>query len=227
MSIFSLQNNRFNGTEIIYSLQDFISQKNEEFHIKPCPLCGKIHSLQIHSYPKRGMRDPRTGENAWIKIIAMICKRAKKLGEKYTKRLLPDFLLPYRVIRSDKTLEAQHEDPGELEKVCSILGCIDLRTAKKYLEYGKKAIKKASLAIAERLSHFSSKLFTTGFHPEEDYLSCFESLVARYNVLQIHLYGGMGIPYNPSYFIGINWNSVHQHKSMTYVSNNEPAPDTS
>lgn len=157
----------------------------------------------------------------------MICKEAKKLKNKYTKRLLPDFLLPYRVIRSDKTLEAQQEDPGVLEKVCSILGCIDLRTARTYLEYGKKAIKRASLAITERLSHFSSKLFTTRFHPEEDYISCFHSLVARYNVLQIHLYGGMGILYNPSYFIGINWNSVHQHKSMTYVSDLQIHPDTS
>jgi len=93
----------------------------------------------------------------------MICKGAKNLGEKYTKRLLPDFLLPYRVIRSDKILEAQQEaqqeDSEELGKVCSLLGCIDLRTARKYLEYGKKSIKKASLAIAERLSHFSSPLY--------------------------------------------------------------------
>ena len=157
----------------------------------------------------------------------MICKRAKERGKKYTKRLLPDFLLPYRVVRLDKTLEALQKSSHKLDAVCAILGCIDFRTAREYLEYGKKAIKKASLAITERLSHFSSKLFTTRFHPEEDYISCFHSLVARYNVLQIHLYGGMGIPYNPSYFIGINWNSVHQHKSMTYVSNNEPAPDTS
>ena len=131
----------------------------KNFKINSCPLCGKIHSLQIHSYPKRGSRDPGTGENAWLKIIVMICKGAEKLGKKYTKRLLPDFLLPYRVIRSDKTLEAQQEDPGEFEKVCSILGCMDLRTARKYLEYGKKAIKKAFLAIAERLSHFSSPLY--------------------------------------------------------------------
>jgi hypothetical protein len=51
-------------------------------------------------------------------------------------------------------LEAQQEDPGALEKVCSILGCLDFRMARNYLEYGKKAIKKASLAITERISHF-------------------------------------------------------------------------
>ncbi len=157
----------------------------------------------------------------------MICKRAKKLGKQYTRRLLPDFLLPYRVIRSDKTLEAQQEDPGELEKVCSILGCIDFRTARKYLERGEKTIKRASLAITEHLSRFSSKIFTTHFSPEEDFISCFHSLVARYNVLQIHLYGGRGIQYNPSYFIGLNWNSVHRNKPTTYVSDLRLYPDTS
>ena len=157
----------------------------------------------------------------------MICKGAKKLGKQYTKRLLPDFLLPHRVIRSDKTLEAQQEDPGELEKVCSILGCIDFRTARKYLEYGEKAIKKASLAITEHLSRFSSKLLTAPFRPEEDFISCFHSLVTRYNVLQIHLYGGMGIQYSRAYFIGLNWNSVHRNKPTTYVSDLRLYPDTS
>ncbi len=157
----------------------------------------------------------------------MICKRAKKRGKKYTKRLLPDFLLPYRVIRSDKTLEVQHEEPGELEKVCSILGCIDLRTARNYLEFGKKAIKKASLAITEHLSRFSSKILSTPFRPEQDFISCFHSLVARYNVLQIHLYGGKGIQYSPLYFIGLNWNAVHRNKSTNHVSDLQPAPDTS
>jgi hypothetical protein len=157
----------------------------------------------------------------------MICKRAKKLGKKYTKRLLPDFLLPYRVIRSDKTLEIQQEDPGELEKVCSLLGCIDLRTARNYLELGKTAIKKASLAITEHLSHFSSKILSTLFRPEQDFISCFNSLVARYNMLQIHLYGAKGIQYSRAYFIGLNWNFVHQNKSTNHVSDLQPAPDTS
>ena len=161
----------------------------------------------------------------------MICKGAKNLGDKYTKRLLPDFLLPYRVIRSDKILEAQQEaqqeDSEELGKVCSLLGCIDFRTAREYLEYGKKAIKRASLAIAERLSPVSSPILTTPFRLEEDYISCFHSLVARYNVLQGLLYGGKGRPYPPAYFIGLNWNFVHLHKSMTYASNFQPAPDTS
>ncbi|NQT60057.1 MAG: hypothetical protein HQ557_13825 [Bacteroidetes bacterium] len=157
----------------------------------------------------------------------MICKRAKELGKKYTKRLLPDFLLPYRVVRSDKTLEALQKSSHKLDEVCSILGCIDFRTAREYLEYGKKAIKKSSLAITERLSRFSSKILTTPFRPEQDFISCFHSLVARYNVLQIHLYGGMGIQYNPSYFIGLNWKSGHRNKSTNHVSDLQPAPDTS
>ena len=35
-----------------------------------------------------------------------------------------------------------------------------------------------------------------------------------------------GRPYNPASFIGLNWNFVHQHKSMTYTSNFQPTPDT-
>ena len=153
---------------------------------------------------------------------------AKDLGNKYTMRLLPDFLIPYRVIRSDKVLEAVKEDSGSvnLDKVCSVLGCIDFRTTRKYLEYGRIAIERASVALAQHLSSFTGKAFDFEFTPNTHFLSYFHSLVNVYNSLQVHIYGGNGydVQCNPAHFVGLNWPLI---KPMTYASHSVQPFDTS
>lgn len=158
----------------------------------------------------------------------VLCETAKELGNKYTMRHLPDFLIPYRVIRSDKVLEAVEVDSksANLDKVCLILGCVDFRTARKYLEYGRITIERASVALAQHLSSFTVKAFDFKFTPNTHFLSYFHSLVNGYNSLQVHIHGGKGydVQYSAAHFVGLNWPFI---KPMTYASNSVQPSDTS
>lgn len=143
-------------------------------------------------------------------------------------RILPDFLLPYGVVRSDKVMEVLSEetDPPNLERVCSILGCIDFRTARKYLHLGGVAVKRASVSLAERLSYFQEKLSAFHFTPKIHSLTFFRSLIDRYNHLQIHIHGGAGYALQCRDFslLSSHW---PKKKPTTYVSDTAPSPDTS
>ena len=105
----------------------------------------------IHSYPSRSYRDPESLEDVWIKIPVRYCALAKALGWQYTKRLLPDFLIPASRMRLDKVIEADRRKESEstLEECCRIIGCIDLRTAQMHMERLEEAAKAATLTLAE------------------------------------------------------------------------------
>ncbi|MDA3950052.1 MAG: hypothetical protein PF508_12645 [Spirochaeta sp.] len=105
----------------------------------------------IHSYPARSYRDPESLEDVWIKIPVRYCARAKVLGRQYTKRILPDFLIPASRMRLDKVIEAGRRKEGgsTLEECCRILGCSTLRTARMHLERLEEAAKTVSLTLAE------------------------------------------------------------------------------
>ena len=111
-----------------------------------------MHPLVIHSYPTRSYRDPESQEDVWIRIVLIICRQAKALGRQYTKRLLPDFLIPYARMRLDKVVEAvgDKESGSTLEECCRILGCIDLRTARMHMRRLEKAVQEVALTLAER-----------------------------------------------------------------------------
>jgi hypothetical protein len=166
-------------------------------------------------------------ENERIRIIVILCENSKETGNQYTKRLLPDFLLPGKVIRGDLTLKSV-EEAGEslnLEKSCSILGCIDLRTAKKYLEYGFLAIKKACVSLAEKLSRFPGSPYGSQFTPNTHFLSSFRTLVDKFNHLQLYLHGSRGHIFQLRDFalLGMHW---EENKPTTCVSVPVPSPDT-
>ncbi len=107
--------------------------------------------MVIHSYPSRSYRDPWSLKNVWIRIVVVICARAKVLEKQYTKRLLPDFLIPGSRMRLDKVVEAglRKEGGSSLEECCRILGCIDLRTARMHLKRTEEAAKETALFLAE------------------------------------------------------------------------------
>lgn len=217
MSIFSKKTWEY-GTEIIYSLQDFLTQNIKEFQLKPCLLCNRIHPLKIQAYPRRSFRDQETGDNEWIRIIVVICEIARKPGKKYTKRLLPDFLVPHGVIRSDKVLEAIEDESGtiNIDNVCSKLGCIDPRTAKRYLNRLNHTLERASLALAVRLSCFSPEDQFSNFTPTATPLSIFHTLVMKYHYLLDYLHGGDAIhlKHNHHYYIGNNWSRNVEKKPI-------------
>lgn len=215
------------GTVIDYSLQDFRTASIERFKLQSCILCGEIHPLQIHSYPKRCWRNPVSLKNERIRIITIICEKSKEAGNQYTKRLLPDFLLPGKVIRADLTLKSVEEarDPLNAERASSILGCIDLRTARKYLRYGYLAIKKACVSLAEKLSRFPGNPYDRQFTPNTHLLSSFRVLVKRFSQLQLYLHGSRGyvLQHRDFAFLGLHWKG---NKPTTCVSDPVSAPDT-
>ena len=145
--------------------------------------------------------------------------------------MLPDFLIPNGVIRIDKVLEVLSRNPEtvKIDKACSIFGCIDTRTAVKYINRAKAAIKQASLSLAEKLSHFPEKTFNILFTPGTPDLYRFQSLVTKFNELVIFLRGGKGYEAarSPCAFIGANWNKNNSKKSTTYASDSLETPDTS
>ena len=111
-----------------------------------------MHPLKIHSYVPRSYREPESGEDEWIKIPVSGCSGAKSLGKQYTKRLLPDFLIPFARMRLDKVVEAgrRKERGSSLEESCHIIGCTDLRTARMHLQRLTEAAKEGALTLAER-----------------------------------------------------------------------------
>ncbi|MDY7029872.1 MAG: hypothetical protein SVR04_16390 [Spirochaetota bacterium] len=110
-----------------------------------------MHPLELHSYVARSYRDPESMENVWIEVPVRSCRRAKALGRQYTKRLLPDFLIPFARMRLDKVIEAgkEKEQGSTVEKCCRIIGCNDLRTARMHLKRLEEAAKTVALVMAE------------------------------------------------------------------------------
>jgi len=123
-----------------------------------------------------------------------------------------------------KTLE-EAEEPLSLEKACSILGCLDLRTARKYLKYGYLAIKKACVSLAEKLSRFPGNPYSSVFSPNTHFLSSFRMLVNKFNHLQHYLHGSRGHLYQfrDLAFLGLHWT---ENKPTTCVSDPALPPDT-
>jgi hypothetical protein len=107
--------------------------------------------MELHSCVSRSYRDPESLEDVWIKIPVRYCANAKALSRQYTKRLLPDFLIPFARMRLDKVIDARWErDRGShVEECCWIIGCIDLRTARMHLKRIEEAAKTVALTLAE------------------------------------------------------------------------------
>ena len=86
-----------------------------------------------------------------IRIPVSICATAKAAGRQYTKRMLPDFLIPYARMRLDRILEAAREKErgADLERCSQIIGCIDLNTVRCHFRHLKKAATQVALELAE------------------------------------------------------------------------------
>ena len=81
---------------------------------------------------ERKYRDREHQENLTIIVPVIICPVARARGTQYTKRLLPEFLIPHSVIRLDYLLEAVDLQGAKRTEaaVCDLLGCLDPRTAR-------------------------------------------------------------------------------------------------
>ena len=89
----------------------------------------------------------------WIKIVVIRCPTARDEGLKqYTKRMLPDFLIPYARMRLDLVVDAvkERESGAGLEHCSRIIGCLDLVTARRHFNRLQEAASAVALLLAER-----------------------------------------------------------------------------
>jgi hypothetical protein len=88
--------------------------------------------------------------------VVIRCPESRKQGGQYTKRLLPDFLIPYSPVRLDWVLEAERkrrEEGASLEECSFIMGCLEPRTVRKHLSRLNEAAAAVSLQMSEELAH--------------------------------------------------------------------------
>ena len=85
-------------------------------------------------------------------MVSIFCVGAKAAGNPYTKRLLPDFLIPRCLIRLDYLVESARDDrcAGDVEARCRILGCVDARTADKHRRRFRTALETVVVELAQR-----------------------------------------------------------------------------
>jgi hypothetical protein len=101
---------------------------------------------------QRKYRDRERGENATIIIPVIMYPVARSEGTQYTKRLLPEFLIPHSVIRLGYLLEASSLPKKNRTEtaVCDLIGCLDRRTARHQMRRLTTAIEMVSMDLARR-----------------------------------------------------------------------------
>jgi hypothetical protein len=146
-------------------------------------MCGTIHHLVIHCYPRRKARDPETGLNVGGNVVSAICAIAKAQGRQYTQRMLPDFLVPGCVIRLDATLaavEAGIETAELLDEGCSLMGCIDERTVKRHVGLATAAIQRANLQLSHAMALTPETVDSPEVSPEKGALETLRLLLCAF-----------------------------------------------
>jgi len=88
-----------------------------------------------------------------IRVVTILCRALRGTGRPYTKRVLPEHLIPRSPLLSAKLVELLERGtkPGLTEDACEALGCIDPRTARKHIRTLCAAVD-AKLPILAELS---------------------------------------------------------------------------
>ena len=119
-----------------------------------CLLCGQMHRLHVHDYLGRLVRSAE-GENQEILIVSIICYEAKRRGRQYTKRMLPEFVIPECNIRLDRVLklvQARSVRSVDSDEACRMLGAMDERTVRRHLWWAEQVIEVTLVALSEVLA---------------------------------------------------------------------------
>jgi hypothetical protein len=113
----------------------------------------------VHALLGRKVRSPQEGENVQITIVSIICRRAKRRGRQYTKRLLPPVVIPFCQICREGVLAYLRRFPdGHMDYGFgySMMGARDPRTIRRHLSMAIAQIGKAVLILATLLSELPS-----------------------------------------------------------------------
>jgi len=164
-------------------LSDFVAELHRYYAVEPCILCGSIHPFVIHSYPKRKARNPETELNDNGLVVSAFCAISQSKGQQYTKRFLPDILVPGCVIRLDMTLiavKAGIGTPELLEQACIMMGCIDERTAIRHVALATASIQQTNLHLSEVIAHTPETGENPGISPEMSDSETLKALLAAF-----------------------------------------------
>ena len=103
----------------------------------------------------RKVRSPERGENVEVTIVSIVCVRAKEASKRYTKRILPPFVIPYcQIAREGVMGYLGRFSDGRVEYAFGIqmLGARDMRTIRRHVAMGLATISAAALELASLLS---------------------------------------------------------------------------
>jgi len=165
----------------------------------PCPLCGEIHAVRIHTYLVRKIRKSDTRENEQITILAIFCPTAKKLGDQYTKRILPAFVTPECNIMLSNVMRYVARQPQErinYAQAQMILGAEDSRTIRKHIRQGRKIMDETNLELTQVLSGLPSFARLPDQKPGEGRHESLSSTVAEIEsgITRMHGAGRVKLP---------------------------------
>jgi len=105
------------------------------------------------------------------RVATIICRASQETGRPYTKRILPEHLIPRSPFWSEglvKLLErGRDRNPGFTEAACEALGCVDPRTARKHVRFVRAACEAKLPVLAEVLASGPSEgpSFPPGTNP--------------------------------------------------------------
>src|SRR4030042_657851 len=120
----------------VKTLQDLIALIRVAVARFGCPLCGDRHELEFHSYPLRRSIGS-DGERSRSHVVTIICRASQGTGRQYTKRILPEHLIPRSPFWSERLVQLLERGrdaySGFIEAACEALGCVDPRTARKHI----------------------------------------------------------------------------------------------
>ncbi len=90
------------------------------------------------------------------RVATIICRASRGTGRPYTKRILPEHLIPRSPFWNEglvKLLERGRDGcPGFTHAACAALGCLDPRTARKHIRFVCAAVEAKLPVLAELLA---------------------------------------------------------------------------
>lgn len=103
-------------------------------------------------------------------VATIICGASRGTGRQYTKRILPEHLIPRSPFWSEglvKLLERGRDGyPGFTDAACDALGCLDPRTARKHIRFVRAACEAKLPVLAEVLAFASGPSEGPAFAPD-------------------------------------------------------------
>ena len=160
----------------------------------------------MHGYPRRKVRSPSEGVNVELIIITIICPIAKSQGKQYNKRLLPSFIVPFRVISREAVLGYLRRYPDgafHYRDAISLLGAVDRRTIRRHIAQALHLIKKAALELTRLLAGVPLYAVLPPHKVEDSAMQQLEKATAEVKRAQQRSGGGRALTLPPLVFVHV------------------------